>query len=92
MTYRVLFTKEALDHVEFWRRSGQKKILEKIAVLVDELQLHPTTGTGQVERLKRHLSGYWSRRIDKQNRLIYAIEDDIVTVTVVSARGHYGDK
>lgn len=92
MTYRVLFTKEALAHLDFWRKSGQKKILEKIAVFVEELQTHPTTGTGQVERLKRNLSGYWSRRIDKHNRLIYSIEDNIVTVTVYSAKGHYGEK
>ena len=92
MTYKVFFTNEALDHLEFWRKSGQKKILEKIALFVDELKEHPTTGTGQVERLKRNLSGLWSRRIDKQNRLVYSIEDDIVTVRIFSAKGHYGDK
>ena len=92
MTYRVLFTEEALAHLEFWRKSGQRKILEKIAIFVEELKEHPTTGTGQVERLKRNLSGYWSRRIDKQNRLVYSIEDDVVTVTVYSAKGHYNDK
>ena len=92
MTYKVFFTNEALDHLEFWRKSGQKKILEKIALFVEELKEHPTTGTGQVERLKRNLSGLWSRRIDKQNRLVYSIEDDIVTVTIYSAKGQYGDK
>ena len=92
MTYRIIFTKEALDHLEIWRKSGQVKILEKIAMFIDELKVHPTTGTGQVERLKRNLSGYWSRRIDKQNRLIYSIENDVVTVTVVSLKGHYDDK
>ena len=49
MTYRVIFTKKALDDLEFWQKSGQKKILEKIATFVDELKVHPTTGTGQVE-------------------------------------------
>ena len=92
MTYRVLFTDEALEHLEFWRKSGQKKILEKILLLVEELKAHPTTGTGQVERLKNNLSGYWSRRIDKQNRLVYSIEDNVVTVVVYSAKGHYGDR
>ncbi|WP_295672350.1 type II toxin-antitoxin system YoeB family toxin [uncultured Mucilaginibacter sp.] len=38
------------------------------------------------------LSGFWSRQINKKDRLVYRIEDNIVTVTIVSAKGHYGDK
>lgn len=92
MRYFVDLSKEAKNHIVEWRKSGQKKILAKIEVLLSELAEHPKTGTGQVEQLKRNLSGLWSRRIDKQNRLVYSIEDDVVTVTVVSAKGHYGDK
>ena len=83
---------EAEKHLKEWRRSGQKKTLKKIADLFEELQKHPTTGTGKVEQLKGDLSGYWSRRIDKESRMIYAIEEDKVIVAVVSLRGHYGDK
>ena len=50
------------------------------------------TGTGQVEALKGNLSGYWSRRIDKFYRIIYTVEEEVVTVTIISAKGHYGDK
>ena len=50
------------------------------------------TGTGQVEQLKGDLAGLWSRRIDKGNRLIYRIEDEMVTVFVISAKGHYDSK
>ena len=50
------------------------------------------SGTGQVESLKGDLSGFWSRRIDKYNRLIYTIEEEIVRVVVVLAKGHYGMK
>ena len=53
---------------------------------------HPATGTGQVEALKGNLSGYWSRRINKQFRIIYTIYEDIVTVMVISVKSHYGDK
>ncbi|MFW6223071.1 MAG: Txe/YoeB family addiction module toxin [Bacteroidota bacterium] len=53
---------------------------------------HPKTGTGQVEELKGNMQGKWSRRIDKKNRLVYTIDDEIVTVEVISAKGHYGDK
>lgn len=92
MIYSVVFSDEALDHLEFWQKSGQKKILGKIAIFVEELKVHPTSGTGQVERLKGSLSGYWSTRIDKGSRMVYRIEDDKVIVTVVSLKGHYGDK
>lgn len=69
-----------------------EEILQKIVSLFEELQQHPETGTGQVEQLKGNLQGYWSRRIDKGSRLIYKIEQEIVTVFVISLKGHYGDK
>ena len=72
-----------------WGKSGQKKTLEKIAKLLEELTLHPMTGTGQVEQLKGNLSGLWSRRINKADRIIYSIEDERVIVTVISMKGHY---
>ncbi len=92
MIYELILQPEAEHHLEEWKRSGQKKILKKIAGLFEELRVHPTTGTGQVEQLKGNLSGFWSRRIDKGSRMIYTIEDEKVIVTVVSLKGHYGDK
>ena len=85
-------TEEARQQLKEWQKSGQKKTLNKIADLIEELRHHPTTGTGQVEQLMGNLSGLWGRRIDKSSRLVYRIEDDIVLVTVVSLKGHYGDK
>lgn len=61
-------------------------------MLFEELQLHPKTGTGQMEQLRGNLNGFWSRRIDKGSRLIYKIEEEVVTVIVISFKGHYGDK
>lgn len=92
MIYTIILTEEAKQQLKEWQKSGQKKTLNKIADLIEELRHHPTTGTGQVEQLKGNLSGLWSRRIDKSSRLVYRIEDDIVLVTVVSLKGHYGDK
>lgn len=79
-------------HLDEWRKSSQKKTLLKIAALLEELCEHPTTGTGKVEQLKGDLEGYWSRRINKASRLIYKIEEDIITIFVISLKGHYGDK
>ena len=92
MSYRLILTPEAERHLDEWRKSGQKKTLLKIIALFEELCEHPTTGTGKVEQLKGDLEGYWSRRINKSARLIYKIEEEIITVIVVSLKGHYGDK
>ncbi len=92
MTYKLVLTIEAEKHLKEWGKSGQKKTLQKIAALFEELQLHPKTGTGQIEQLKGNLSGFWSRRIDKGSRIIYKIEEEVVTVIVISLKGHYGDK
>ena len=89
MTYTLVLTPQAQKHLDEWRKSGQKKTLEKIAKLLEELTLHPTTGTGQVEQLKGNLSGFWSRRINKADRIIYSKEEDKVIVTVISMKGHY---
>lgn len=92
MIYSLFITPEAEKHLKEWKKSGQKKIVQKIFSLFEELRLHPTTGTGQVEQLKGELQGVWSRRIDKKTRLLYKIEDNIVTVIVISLKGHYNDK
>lgn len=92
MIYELILQPQAVQHLEEWKKSGQKKILRKIADLFSELQVHPTTGTGQVEQLKGNLSGFWSRRIDKTSRMVYTIENEKVVVTVVSLKGHYGAK
>jgi toxin YoeB len=78
----------------YWKSKNQAIKLQskKADRIIDELYLHPETGTGKPEKLKFELAGYWSRRINKKDRLIYSVEHHIVTVTVVSAIGHYGDK
>ena len=88
MSYVLVLQPIAERHLAEWRKSGQKKIV----ALFEELQEHSTTGMGQVEQLKGELAGFWSRRIDKCSRMIYSIHDDEVIVSVVSLKGHYGDK
>lgn len=89
--YIIDFAPEATKDVIKLRKSDAQAY-KKLQKLIEELKEHPTTGTGQVEQLKGDLSGYWSRRINKQYRLIYSIHEDIVTVEVISLRSHYGDK
>lgn len=92
MAYIIVFEPKAIQDIAELKKSGNKAVITKIERLLLELKEHPTTGTGQVEALKGNLSGFWSRRIDKLNRLIYTIEEEKITVTVVSAKNHYGDK
>lgn len=92
MAYIIEFEEKALKDLSELKKSGNKAIINKIEKLLVELIEHPATGTGQVEALKGNLSGYWSRRIDKFNRIIYTIKEEVVTVTIISAKGHYGDK
>ncbi|MGB4960260.1 MAG: Txe/YoeB family addiction module toxin [Saprospiraceae bacterium] len=70
-------------------KSGQKDDIKKLEIILDELKLNPFIGIGRPERLKYHLSGYWSRRINKKDRLIYQILEGEVVVIVVSALGHH---
>ena len=92
MIYRIVLTEEAETQLIQWRKSGQKKDIAKILSLFKELEEHPSSGTGQVEQLRGNLAGYWSRRINKHFRIIYAIHEETVSVTVVSVKSHYGDK
>ena len=71
---------------------SEPKAFEKAVRLIKELEEHPRTGTGHPEVLKGDRSGQWSRTITKKHRLVYAINDNTVTVLVLTAYGHYDDK
>ena len=88
--YRIDFAKEALKQVLLLRKSDPR-LYKKFEKIVVELLEHPCTGTGKPEEM-RYIQGMWSRRLDKKNRLRYIVNEDIVTVYVVSILGHYDDK
>ncbi|MDA0194024.1 MAG: Txe/YoeB family addiction module toxin [Bacteroidetes bacterium] len=92
MSYTLYFSKTALKDIEKHKKSGDKPTLKKIEKLLNELMEHPITGTGQPEMLKHDLAGLYSRRINKKHRLVYSINEQIVTVYLLSAWSHYGDK
>jgi toxin YoeB len=89
VSYSIEFTPKALEGIEKLKKSGNKPVLKKIRKLLNELTDHPYTGTGQPEQLKHSLSGFWSRRINQEHRIVYAVNEETVVVTVVSAKGHY---
>jgi toxin YoeB len=83
----IVYVKEALADIEFWKKSGNKIIQNKIKRLLNDIAEHPFTGIGKPEPLQYQLSGLWSRRINAEHRLIYEVEED--SITVYSLRGHY---
>ena len=64
-----------------------RKTLQRINLLIADTLRSPFEGVGKPEALKKNLAGFWSRRIDKNNRLVYAVDD--THVTVISCRYHY---
>lgn len=89
MKFKIVFLPDAIKDIEKIIKSGNKPLIKKLKKLLEELEQHPETGTGKPERLKNNLSGFWSRRINQEHRLVYSIDGDKVIVTVVSAFGHY---
>lgn len=92
MSYQIIFSDKALEGLAKIKKSGDKQALKKLDVLVDELREHPETGAGKPEKLKGNLSGCWSRRINDKHRLVYSIDNEIISVHVLQCYGHYEDK
>jgi len=81
------FLDKALEDIEFWKKSGNKRIQSKITKLLESICLTPYSGIGKPEPLKHELSGYWSRRITDEHRLVYTIVND--RIKIISLRFHY---
>jgi toxin YoeB len=86
----IVYKGKALKDLLYWKRSGDLIAQRKISKLISDIQLHPKTGLGRPEELKYELSGLWSRKIDKKNRLLYEIHEDCIHI--LSMLGHYLDK
>lgn len=78
---------EAIDDIQFWKRSGNIAVIDKISRLLNSIQQTPFEGIGKPEQLKYDLSGKWSRRITEEHRLVYRVDDNILTI--YQLRFHY---
>jgi len=86
MTRRLTFTPDAWDDYLYWQ-SQDKKTLKRVNQLLRDVSREPFTGIGKPEPLRENLTGYWSRRIDDTDRLVYAVEEQ--AIIVVACRYHY---
>lgn len=89
--YRIVIAPQAKEDLLRLQKS-EPKAFAKAARFIDELRVHPTTGTGHPEPLKGNRSGQWSREITKKHRMVYEVFETEIYVDVISAYGHYGDK
>ena len=89
--YKIEFTQIAIKTVSKYKKSNPVQY-KKLAKLLNELMEHPRTGTGPPEPLKTGDSITYFRRISKNDRLIYDIYEEKVTVLVLTVEGHYDDK
>lgn len=90
--YIIRVEKSAQKDLQKILISGNKSDISKIETIFKELEENPYEGIGFPEQLKYELKGYWSRRINKKDRLVYKILENEILVIVISALGHYSDK
>lgn len=82
------YTAKAQEDILFWKKSGNQRIMNKITTLLESIKTEPFTGIGKPEQLKHHLTGFWSRRIDREHRIVYEVIEDSM-VMIHSLKGHY---
>lgn len=83
---KIIFSEHAWEDYLYWQRTD-RKILDRINKLIKAIQRSPFEGTGKPESLKHGLSGYWSRRITDEHRIVYKVEED--SLLLAQLRYHY---
>jgi toxin YoeB len=82
----IIFSSQAWEDYLYWNEID-KKIFKKINMLIKECQRTPFSGLGKPEPLKHELAGTWSRRIDREHRLVYRVKDG--ALEIAQCRHHY---
>jgi len=83
---KLIFSEQAWDDYLYWQKTD-KKLLERINTLVKDISRSPFAGVGKPEPLKNALSGYWSRRINDEHRIVYKVADG--SLLIAQLRYHY---
>ena len=82
---KISFTRDGWEDYTSW--TNERTILKRINHMIEEAARDPATGIGKPERLSHNLSGYWSRRITDEHRLVYQLRDE--ELIIVQAGYHY---
>ncbi len=83
---KLIFAQKAWEDYLYWQKTD-KKALNRINALIKDIKRNPFEGIGKPERLKHALSGYWSRRINDEHRIVYKIHQD--SLLIAQLRYHY---
>lgn len=83
---KLVFSEQAWEDYEYWQKTDRKRV-QRINDLIKNISRTPHTGTGKPEPLRHALSGYWSRRVDDEHRIVYRVVDD--SMLIAQLRYHY---
>ncbi len=83
---KLIFSEHAWEDYLYWQRTD-RKLLKRINILITEIRRSSFAGPGKPEPLKHALSGYWSRRINDEHRIVYKVESD--SLLIAQLRYHY---
>lgn len=84
---RIIWTENAWQDYQYWFKQNDKKVLKRIHLLINDIERTPFEGLGKPEPLKYDFSGWWSRKITSEHRLIYKIQSD--DIIIAGLRYHY---
>jgi toxin YoeB len=85
---KVLFTPEGWEDYTFWQERD-RKLAKRLNRIIKDMRRDPFSGIAKPEALKRNYSGFWSRRLTDEHRIVYRVKDE--NLEIVACRGHYGD-
>ena len=88
----INYSEQAQEDIDYWKKSGNKTVMNKITKLLRDTSGHPYTGIGKPEPLKYELSGKWSRRITSEHRMVYVVREYMNDIYILSLRYHYPKK
>ena len=83
---KYIFVDESWEDYLYWQ-ANDKKLLKRINLLITDIQRHPFSGLGDPEPLRHNWTGYWSRRIDREHRIVYKATDN--SIIIAQCRYHY---
>jgi len=83
----IIFSPNALEDLDYWKKKHNDKIVERIRELIQSIQTDPFKGIGKPEPLRHNYSGMWSRRINREHRIIYEISAN--NIIIHALKEHY---